>query len=149
LVLRMVEVEDLPTGAEVGPGRDPVTGDEETALGPPEGQVTGRMPRRVHDLQRAERIAFVEQLVDGARRVLGTVEPEAELGREQLEGLVRNDRPRLRATIAGDDVRLPDVGVDRRAGGALELGEAAEMRAVCVRDRDPLDVGDRASEAPQ
>jgi hypothetical protein len=119
------------------------------ALRPPEGQVARRVTRRVHDLQRPHRIAFVEQLVDGTRGVTRAVEPEAELERDQLDRLARDDRYRLRATFSGDDVRLPAMGVHRRAAGALERGKAAEVRTVCVGDRDPLDVARRPSEALQ
>jgi len=59
----------------------------------------------VQHLQRAEGVAFVEQFVDRARDVLGAVEPEAELERDQLQRLARQDADRLRATVTGDELR--------------------------------------------
>ena len=75
------------------------------------------------------------------------IEPEPELERKQLERLMRDDRDRLCAALAGDDVGLPAVGVYRRSTGAFESSEAAEMRAMSMGDRDPLEVGRRTSQA--
>ena len=66
--------------------------------------MSGRMARRVHHLQRPDRVALVQQFVDRDRRVAWEVEPEAELERDQPKGLVRDDRHRLRAALAGDGV---------------------------------------------
>src|SRR6266550_1225044 len=147
LVLDVIEVEDPPARAEVRPGRDSVAGDQEPAFGPPEGQMARRVAGRMHDLQWPERIAFVEQLVDGIRDVPRPIEPEPELERKQLERLMRDDRDRLCAALAGDDVGLPAVGVYSRSTGAFESSEHAEMRAMSMGDRDPLEVGRRTSQA--
>src|SRR4051794_32298841 len=50
-VLRQVEVERLPAGAQLGPRRDRVAGDQEAALRPPEREVTRRVAGRVQDLE--------------------------------------------------------------------------------------------------
>ena len=97
-------------------------------------------------LERPERIAVVEQLVDGAGNVLRPVEPEPELERDQLQGLLREDADRLGAPVAGNDVGLPAMRVDSGSALALERGQAAEMRTVAVRDRDSLQVGRRSAE---
>ena len=104
------------------------------------------MPGGVQHLERTEGIAIVEQLVDGARVVLRPVEPEAELEGNQLQRLPRQDADRLRAPVAGDDVGLPAMRVDGCAALALQPREAAEVRAVTVRDRDALQVARRATE---
>ena len=59
---------------------------------------------------------------------------------------MRQDRHRLCTPVAGDDVRLPSVRVHRRARLPLQRREPAEVGAVAVRDRDPLDVGRLAPE---
>src|SRR5262249_26915937 len=149
LVLRMVEVEDLPPRAEVRPGGDAVSRDQKPALGPPERQVARRVAGRVHHLQRPERVAFVEQLGDGAGRVPRPGGPEPELERDQLQRLVRHVRARLGASLAGDDVCLPAVRVDGRPPRKLESGESAEVGAMSVGDRNPLDVVRGTSELSQ
>ena len=92
--------------------------------------MAGRVARGVQHLERPERVALVEQLVDRARDVLRDVQPEPELERDQLQRLLRQDADRLRAPVARDDVRLPLVCVDGGAARALQRGEAAQVRAV-------------------
>jgi hypothetical protein len=65
-----------------------------------------------------------------------------------LERTHRHYRDRLGGTLASDDIRLPFVGVDGRAGEPLEGGEPAEMGAVAVRQHDVLEVLDRTADAP-
>ena|SRR5437016_4599304 len=97
-------------------------------------------------LQRAERVTFVEQLVDRARSVLRAAEPEPDLKRKQPERLPGQDADGLRAADARDDVRLPLVRVDCGAARVLQRSEAAEVGAVAVRDRDSLEVARTTTE---
>ena len=106
----------------------------------------GEWPGRVEHLQRAEGVAVVERLVHRAGDVPRPVQPEPELERDQLQRLLRQHGDRLRAAVAADDVGLPGMRVDRRAARPLQRREAAEVRAVAVRDRDPLQVGDAPAE---
>jgi hypothetical protein len=46
----------------------------------------------------------------------------------------------LRQALAADDVGLPLVGVDLRPTDAFQLGQAAEVRAVGVGERDVLEM---------
>src|SRR5436190_4958793 len=146
VVLTLVEVEGVPAGTELGPGRHRVADDRESPFRPDESEVPGGVARGVQDLKRPERVAFAEELVDRAGDVLGAPEPEPELEGEQPERLAGQEADRLGTAVAGDDVRLPGMGVDGGATLALELGEAAEVRAVPVRDRDPFQVTHSAAE---
>ena len=50
--------------------------------------------------------------------------------------------------VAGDDVRLPLVRIDGRAGEPLQRGEATEMRAVGMCQGDVPEVARRAADPP-
>ena len=139
-MLLPVEVEGGPAGAEVGPGRHRVAGDEKAPLGPVEREVPRRVSRGVQHDERPERITLVEQLVDRAWFVLRPAEEEPERERPQAQRLLRQQGHRLRPPVAPDDVRLPLVREHLRAARALQRGEPAEVRAVPVRDGDPLQV---------
>ena len=52
----------------------------------------------------------------------------------------------LGGTLASDDIRLPFVGVDVRAGEPREGVEPSEMGTVAVRQHDVLEVLDRTSD---
>src|SRR5438105_6024582 len=101
-MLGLVEVERSPAGADLGPGGDSVARDQEAALRPVEGEMAGRMPRGVENLQRADRAALVEQLVHRAGHVLRPPEEEPQLEREQLQRLLREQGDRLRTPVAAD-----------------------------------------------
>src|SRR5262245_53383682 len=79
--------------------------------------------------------------------MLAPSEREPDLPREPCtERHPRENGHRLRLPLARDDVRLPLVREDPSAALSLENCETAEMRAMSVRDRDPLQVGGRATE---
>ena len=142
VVLLLVQVEGVPAGAELRPGRDGVADDREAPLGPREREMARvSAPRRAAPRTARTRSPSSSSSSTGHGNVLGPVEPEPELERDQLQRLLREDADRLRAPVAGDDVGLPAMRVDGRAALALERGQAAEMRTVAVRDRDPLQVG--------
>jgi len=54
----------------------------------------------------------------------------------------------LGAAITADDVRLPLVREDRCPACPLQCGDAAEVRAMRVRDCDPLQVLRASAEVP-
>src|SRR6478736_2783885 len=97
-----------------------------------------RVAGGVHHLERSELVAVLKKLVDRARSVLGAVEPEPDLERDQPQRLPGPDADRLGATVARDDVGLPLVRIQSGAARAHERSHAAEVRAMPVRNRDPL-----------
>src|SRR5918996_3251912 len=136
-VLLLVQVERGPAGAPARPGGDGVSGDQEVRLRPVERQVARRVTGREHDLQRADAVALVDEVVDRAGRVLAEPEREAD-----LEGEVRAERPPrheahgLRLPLAADDVRLPLVRVDPGSAPLAQQPRPTEVRPVPVRQDD-------------
>ena len=121
-------------------------GEQQPALGPGEREVAGRVAGHVEDLQRAERVAVADALVDRDRPVLRPVEEDPDLERVGAERRRRLQADGLGRPVAGDDVRLPLVREHGRTGRPLQRGQAAEVRAVRVREHDPLQVGGLAAE---
>jgi hypothetical protein len=91
----------------------------------------------------ADLVFLHERLVDGTRRVLAEPEREADLeGDVCAKRTSREDGDRLRLALAGDDVRLPLVRVDGGSALPLQLRQAAQVRAMGMREHDSLEIRD-------
>lgn len=71
-MLRRVEHERGPARTEHRVGGYGVAGEEDPTLGPPEGEVTWRMARRMEHPDGADRIPVLQRGVYGAGRVFTT-----------------------------------------------------------------------------
>ena len=97
-------------------------------------------------LERADPVPVPDSLVHWTGPMLADPERQPDLERKVgPERLHRAKRHALRLTLAGDDVGLPGMGVDTGLAQPLELGEAAEVRAVTVRALlvEAVDAGSR------
>src|SRR5215208_1209828 len=103
------------------------------------------MPWRVHDLERAERVAVCERLVDVERGVLRDAERDPEPELDQARRPWR-ERDALRPPPSRQDVPLGRMRVDLRTGQAPQRRSASEVRPVPVGDRDPLQLGPAPAE---
>src|SRR2546422_2486338 len=95
-VLLLIEIEPRSARVQLRPRRDGIARDQELPLRPVEREMPRGMAYGVQHLQRAERVALGERLVDGTRNVLRPAEPQAELKGEQPQRLLRHERDRLR-----------------------------------------------------
>src|SRR5262249_7071378 len=102
--------------------------------------MTGPVPGDVYDPKRTHLVAFGQPPVDRAWRVPRASKREPNPERVRGEGAARAQANRLRQAGAFNDVGLPLVGVDQRAAEAFERRQAAEVRAVGVRERDVLEI---------
>ena len=108
--------------------------------------MAGRVAGHVEDLQRADRVAVADALVDRDRPVLRPVEEDPDLERIRAERRRRLQPDGLRRPVARDDVRLPLVREHGRAGLPLQRGDPAEVGTMRVREHDPLQIGGLATE---
>ena len=145
-VLFGVEQKARPSQLERRPGADRVAGDQRAPLLPVEGEVAGRMPRRMHDPHRTDHVAIVDKLVHLSGRMLDEPEVVRHLERPGAHGWMRQPRHLLRRPIARDQVSLPLVRVNGRAAQLLQQRQSAQVRAVRVRHDDPLEILDRLAD---
>src|SRR5215204_3539648 len=141
-MLCRVERERGPARPEYRVGGHGIAGEEDFSVGPPEGEVTGRVTRGLENGDGADRIPVVEHGVYGAGRVFTASQCRAELqvvdAPVGAQGTHRNRRDRLGGALTRDDVRLPGVRVDGRAAQPLQGGKPAEVGPVGVRQYDVL-----------
>src|SRR5215210_686635 len=143
-MLRRVEGEYGPSRREYRVGGYRVAGEEDPAVLPPEGEVTGRVARRMEHLDGAGRVPVLERDIYRAGRVFAASQRSAELQVVDTpvgaQGLHRHRRDGLGCPLARDDVSLPGVGVDGRAAQSLQGGQPAEVGTVGVCQHDVLQV---------
>src|SRR5215211_847566 len=149
-MLGRVERECGPAWRRCGPGDDCVAGKERAPFRPVESEVPRGVARRVNHLQRPNRIAVRDGAVDGTGRMFAESQIDAQLiwirWPPGADWTHRTPGHGLGLALAGDDVRLPAMGVDSRSGHPLERRVAAEMRAVAMRQHDLLEISWRAAE---
>src|SRR5215210_578784 len=133
-MLRRVEGEHGPARSEHRVGGYGVAGYKDSPLGPPKGEVAGRVTGRVEYPDGADRVPVFERGVYGAGRVFAASECGAKLqvvdAPVDAEGTHRYRRDGLGRALAGDDVGLPGVGVDGGAAQVFQGGKPAEVGAV-------------------
>jgi hypothetical protein len=106
-----------------------------------EREMAWRVARCERDAQRADAVALVDEVVNGAGQVPAEPEREAHLQWEvRLQRPLRHERHGLCLALAADDVRLPFVRVDLRPAPLAQQARPTEVRAVSVRHDDASQV---------